>query len=77
MRLRAETSEAPVHGLDSDPFDRVAMGRASMKRRILLVDDEPLCCEHLCKILEADGFEVEAVGEGGAALEAARRGCST
>ena len=43
-----------------------------MKRRILLVDDEPLCCEHLCKILEADGFEVETVGEGGAALEAAR-----
>ena len=40
MRLRDETSEAPVHGLDSDPFDRDAMGRASMKRRILVVDDD-------------------------------------
>jgi DNA-binding NtrC family response regulator len=43
-----------------------------MKRRILVVDDTPLVCEHLSKILELDGFEVESVGDGRSALERLR-----
>jgi DNA-binding NtrC family response regulator len=40
-----------------------------MKRRILVVDDSPLICEHLVQILELDGFEVEQASDGRVALE--------
>src|SRR3954447_19906568 len=43
-----------------------------MKRRILVGGDERLCREYLSKILDAEGFEVETVAEGAAALDAAR-----
>jgi DNA-binding NtrC family response regulator len=43
-----------------------------MKRRILVVDDTPLLCEHLTRILELDGFEVESVCDGRSALELLR-----
>jgi DNA-binding NtrC family response regulator len=44
----------------------------STKRRILVVDDEPLIREHLRVILEMDGFEVETAGDGHSALTALR-----
>ena len=44
----------------------------STKRRILVVDDEPLIREHLRVILEMDGFEVETTGDGHSALAALR-----
>lgn len=43
-----------------------------MTRRILIADDHQLIREHLRVILEADGYEVETVGDGRAALTAAR-----
>jgi DNA-binding NtrC family response regulator len=43
-----------------------------VKRRILVVDDTTLVREHLRVILEADGYEVETVGEGRSALTALR-----
>jgi two-component system response regulator RegX3 len=45
-----------------------------MSPRILLADDEPDIVEPLRYTLEQEGFEVEAVGDGEAALEAARAG---
>jgi DNA-binding NtrC family response regulator len=44
----------------------------STKRRILVVDDEPLIREHLRVILEMDGFEVETAGDGQSGLAALR-----
>jgi DNA-binding NtrC family response regulator len=40
-----------------------------MKRRILVVDDMELNRDHLRKVLEIDGFEVEAVADGRAAWD--------
>ncbi len=42
--------------------------------RILIVDDDPLFCQWLIDVLEADGHRVEAVGSGRAALERLREG---
>ncbi len=39
-----------------------------MKRRILVVDDSPLTCQQLARILERDGFEVETADDGASAL---------
>jgi len=39
-----------------------------MKRRILAVDDQKLSCEHLRRILEPEGYEVETAGSGAEAL---------
>ena len=44
-----------------------------MAERILLVEDEPAIAEALEYALEAEGFEVEALGDGAEALEAARQ----
>jgi two-component system, OmpR family, response regulator RegX3 len=44
-----------------------------MSSRILLVEDEPAIAEALAYALEDAGFEVDAVGDGGEALEASRR----
>ncbi|MFO0952149.1 MAG: sigma-54 dependent transcriptional regulator [Isosphaeraceae bacterium] len=43
-----------------------------MKRRILVADDDTLIREHMRVILEADGYEVEAVEDGVSALDALR-----
>ncbi|HEV3165669.1 MAG TPA: sigma-54 dependent transcriptional regulator [Isosphaeraceae bacterium] len=43
-----------------------------MKRRILVVDDTPLICEHLSHILAQDGFEVETASDARSALERLR-----
>ena len=47
-----------------------------MKPRILVVDDTPLTRETLRQILEADGFEVEAVDDARLALEILQSGPS-
>jgi two-component system response regulator RegX3 len=44
-----------------------------MAERILLVEDEPAIAEALEYALEAEGFEVDALGDGAEALEAARQ----
>jgi len=44
-----------------------------MSTRILLVEDEPAIAEAVAYALEDAGFEVDAVGDGGEALEASRR----
>ena len=43
-----------------------------MQRKILVIDDHPLIREHLRMILEQDGHEVEAFGDGLSALDALR-----
>jgi len=43
-----------------------------MAERILLVEDEPAIAEALEYALEAEGFEVDALGDGAEALKAAR-----
>ncbi len=43
-----------------------------IKRRILVIDDLALIREHLRIILEADGYEIETVGDGRSALELLR-----
>ncbi len=43
-----------------------------MKRRILVVDDEPLIREHLKVLLELDGHSVETADDGAAALDMLR-----
>ena len=43
-----------------------------MKRRILVVDDTPLVCEHLNQILGEAGYQVETANDGRSALEALR-----
>ena len=43
-----------------------------MKRRILVVDDSELNRDHLRKILESDGFEVETAADGRSAWDALR-----
>jgi two-component system, OmpR family, response regulator RegX3 len=45
-----------------------------MKGRILLVEDESAIAEAVAYALRDAGFEVDAVGDGGEALEASRRG---
>ena len=45
-----------------------------MSARILVVDDEPALRDAVTYSLEADGFEVDDVEDGAAALEAARAG---
>jgi two-component system response regulator RegX3 len=45
-----------------------------MKGRILLVEDESAIAEAVAYALRDAGFEVDAVGDGDAALEASRRG---
>jgi two-component system response regulator RegX3 len=44
-----------------------------MSSRILLVEDEPAIAEAVAYALEDAGFEVDAIGDGGEALEASRR----
>jgi two-component system response regulator RegX3 len=44
-----------------------------MSSRILLVEDEPAIAEAVAYALKDAGFEVDAVGDGGEALEASRR----
>jgi DNA-binding response OmpR family regulator len=44
-----------------------------MSSRILLVEDEPAIAEAVAYALEDAGFAVDAVGDGGEALEASRR----
>ncbi len=44
-----------------------------MPESILIVEDEPALCDTLSYNLQKDGFTVEAVGDGRAALESARR----
>ena len=44
-----------------------------MGSRILLVEDEPAIAEAVAYALQDAGFEVDAVGDGGDALEASRR----
>ena len=43
-----------------------------MKRRILVVDDQKLSCDHLRTILEPEGYEVETATRGAEALELLR-----
>jgi two-component system, OmpR family, response regulator RegX3 len=45
-----------------------------MRGRILLVEDEPAIAEAVSYALHEAGFEVDAVGDGGDALQASRRG---
>jgi DNA-binding response OmpR family regulator len=45
-----------------------------MRGRILLVEDEPAIAEAVSYALQDAGFEVDAVGDGGEALETSRRG---
>ena len=45
-----------------------------MKGRILLVEDESAIAEAVAYALRDAGFEVDAVGDGDAALESSRRG---
>jgi len=40
--------------------------------QVLLVDDDPSLCEMLCEYLSADGFEVNAVHDGQAGVDAVR-----
>ncbi len=44
-----------------------------MSSRILLVEDEPAIAEAVAYALKDAGFEVDAIGDGGEALEASRR----
>lgn len=44
-----------------------------MRPRMLVVDDDPAVLRMLARTLTAEGYEVEAVGDGGAALAAAER----
>jgi two-component system, OmpR family, response regulator MprA len=44
-----------------------------MRPRILVVDDDPAVLRMLARTLDAEGYDVEAVGDGGAALVAAER----
>ncbi len=44
-----------------------------MQPRILVVDDDPAVLRMLARTLTAEGYEVEALGDGGAALAAAER----
>ncbi len=46
-------------------------GRGPLNRRILVVDDTPLVCEHLARIL-GDDYLVATAGDGHSALEALR-----
>ena len=43
-----------------------------MGARVLVVDDEPEICELVRVYLEAEGFEVETLGDGAAAVRASR-----
>src|SRR5208282_4598851 len=43
-----------------------------MTRRILAVDDMEFNCDHLRKVLEVDGYEVETAADGHSALERLR-----
>jgi DNA-binding response OmpR family regulator len=45
-----------------------------VSERILLVEDEPAIAESVAYVLSGEGYEVETVGDGEAALEAARDG---
>lgn len=44
-----------------------------MRRRLLLVEDEPSIANPLAFLLEAEGFKVNIVGDGESALEAVRK----
>ena len=43
-----------------------------MSERILVVDDEPAIADSVAYALDAEGFDVDVVGDGGEALQAAR-----
>jgi CheY-like chemotaxis protein len=47
-------------------------GRALLARRILVVDDEPMVRALIARALTDEGYEVVAVADGRAALDAAR-----
>ena len=38
------------------------------KKRVLVVDDEPLVCAAICMLLKIDGYEVETSSDGFQAL---------
>jgi two-component system, OmpR family, response regulator RegX3 len=44
-----------------------------MAERVLVVEDEPAIAEAIAYALESEGFEVDALGDGAEALEAARQ----
>lgn len=46
----------------------------SSKKRVLVVDDEPLVCAAVCMLLKIDGYEVETAGDGPEALGRAAAG---
>src|SRR5262249_15329444 len=70
-RRRAGLARAP--GRAGDP-DRVTRAHAMVTDdRILVVDDDPTVAEVVVRYLERDGYDVEVVGDGVAALDRARR----
>lgn len=40
----------------------------SAKKRVLVVDDEPMVCAAVCMLLKIDGYDVETAGDGEQAL---------
>ena len=48
-----------------------------MPNRILVVEDEPAISDAVEYALEAEGFDVDAVGDGNVALERARAEATT
>lgn len=40
----------------------------SSKKRVLVVDDEPMVCAAVCMLLKIDGYDVETAGDGEQAL---------
>src|SRR5581483_755872 len=53
---------------------RCRRGEGRMSRRVLLADDEPDIVEPVSYALRAEGFEVDTVGDGQQALDAALEG---
>jgi len=43
-----------------------------LRKKILVVDDEPKVCELIKAYLEKDGYDVIVTGDGGSAVEKAR-----
>jgi two-component system cell cycle response regulator CpdR len=59
-------------GLDPDSIQRLLPREGLVAHRILVVDDEPMVRALIARALIDDGFEVVAVANGLAALDAAR-----
>ena len=62
--LRLPRAEAPARGLERAPE-----GGGARKRRMLIVDDEPDARESLGALLQLEGHEVLAAGDGAAGLQ--------